>query len=65
MKLSKDEIKWRAEEDARTLSRYQEIMSDAKRKAAAGKALNSQIKKAEAGLSNLRKAGGKLNSRKK
>ena len=27
-KLSEDELRWRAEEDARTLERYQEIMND-------------------------------------
>ena len=27
-KMSEDELRWRAEEDARTLERYQEIMND-------------------------------------
>lgn len=30
-KLSEDELRWRAEEDARTLERYQEIMNDKER----------------------------------
>ena len=34
-KLSIDERRWQAEEDARTMARYQEIMSDSKRKSAA------------------------------
>lgn len=34
-KLSFDEKRWQAEEDARTMARYQEIMSDTKRKSAA------------------------------
>lgn len=34
-KLSEDELKWRAEEDARTLERYQEIMNDKPRLEAA------------------------------
>lgn len=34
-KISLDEKRWQAEEDARTMARYQEIMSDSKRKSAA------------------------------
>lgn len=34
-KISLDEKRWQAEEDARTMARYQEIMSDSKRKTAA------------------------------
>lgn len=55
-KLSAQEKQWRAEDDARTLSRYQQIMSDKSRMNAANKALNKQIKEAEASLKNLRKA---------
>lgn len=33
--------KWQAEEDARTLAKYQEIIGDPKRKSAAVKAANS------------------------
>lgn len=36
-KLSEDELRWRAEEDARTLERYQEIMNDKPRLEAAMK----------------------------
>jgi len=35
MKMNKEEKKWRAEDDARTLARAQEIASDAKRMRAA------------------------------
>ena len=34
-KISIDERRWQAEEDARTMARYQEIMSDNKRRNAA------------------------------
>ena len=34
-KLSADEKRWRAESDAETMARYQEILSDKNRKAAA------------------------------
>lgn len=39
-KLSEDELRWRTEEDARTLGRYQEIISDKDR-------LNRALKVAE------------------
>jgi hypothetical protein len=53
--------KWQAEEDARTLARYQEIMNDSKRKSAA----MSQAKKEAADLQRRADAmkyacGGKL-----
>lgn len=34
-RISADERRWQAEEDARTMARYQEIMSDSRRKTAA------------------------------
>lgn len=60
-KLTFDEAKWQAEDDARTMARYQEIMSDPKRRSAA-------IKQAKVEASNLQKradamklaSGGKL-----
>lgn len=60
-KLSIDERRWQAEEDARTMARYQEIMSDSKRKSAA-------VAQARLEASNLQKradamrlaSGGKL-----
>ena len=39
-KLSEDELRWQSEEDARTLGRYQEIISDKNR-------LNRALKVAE------------------
>ena len=45
-KLSEDELKWRAEEDARTLERYQEIMNDKPR-------LEAAMKQAEKTVDNL------------
>lgn len=60
-KLSIDEKRWQAEEDARTMARYQEIMSDSKRKSAA-------VAQAKLEAANLQKranamklaSGGKL-----
>jgi hypothetical protein len=60
-KLSINERRWQAEEDARTMARYQEIMSDSKRKSAA-------VAQARLEASNLQKradamklaSGGKL-----
>lgn len=34
-KMSQDEKRWQAEEDARTMARYEEIMADSSRKKAA------------------------------
>lgn len=39
--LSKDETQWRAEDDARTMAHYEEIMSDPTRKKAAVEAAKS------------------------
>lgn len=55
MKASKfDETRWRAEEDARTMARYEEIMSDSKRKAAA-------VKEAKRQADDLNKRAGIMN----
>lgn len=40
--ISADELRWRTEEDARTMARYEEIMSDSKRRAAAVKEAKRQ-----------------------
>lgn len=45
-KMSEDELRWRAEEDARTLERYQEIMNDKPR-------LEIAIKQAQKTIDNL------------
>ena len=39
--LSKDETQWRAEDDARTMAHYEEIMADSARKKAAVEAAKS------------------------
>lgn len=46
-KLSTDELRWRAEEDARTLERYQEIMNDKDR-------LKAALAQAEKQVDNLK-----------
>lgn len=60
-KMSLNEKKWQAEDDARTMARYQEIMNDSRRK-------NAAIKQAKLEATNLQKRadamrmayGGKL-----
>lgn len=55
------EAQWRREEDARTLARYQEIMGDSRRKAAAISEAKRQAAELEKRSSLMRKAsGGKL-----
>ena len=44
--MTEDELRWRAEEDARTLERYQEIMNDKPR-------LERAIKQAKKTIDNL------------
>lgn len=44
--MTEDELRWRAEEDARTLERYQEIMSDKPR-------LERALKQAQKTIDNL------------
>lgn len=44
--MTEDELKWRAEEDARTLERYQEIMNDKPR-------LERAMKQAQKTIDNL------------
>lgn len=46
-KMSADELRWRAEEDARTLERYQEIMNDKDR-------LKAALAQAEKQVDNLK-----------
>lgn len=42
MNIKEEERKWQIEEDARTLARYEEIMSDSRRKSAAVKEAKRQ-----------------------
>lgn len=60
-KIQNMEKQWQAEEDARALARYQEIMSNSKRKAAAMKQLKSQASELEKRANAMKMAyGGRL-----
>lgn len=52
-KLSGDELRWRAEEDARTLERYQEIINDKAR-------LDRAMKAAKETVDNLQERAAAL-----
>lgn len=52
-KLSEDELRWRAEEDARTLERYQEIINDRAR-------LDRAMKAAKETVDNLQERAAAL-----
>lgn len=55
------EAQWQREEDARTLARYQEIMSDSRRKSAAVNEAKKQAAELEKRSNLMKKAsGGKL-----
>lgn len=53
-KLSEDELRWRAEEDARTIERYNEIINDKAR-------LNMAMKVAAKTVDNLQERAKALN----
>lgn len=59
-KISSNELKWQAEEDARTLARYQEIMGDSGRKNRAIKEATRQANDLEKRLKTMRAAGSKI-----
>ena len=59
IKMSAQERKWQAEDDARTLARYQEIMNDSSRKSRAMKEATRQANDLEKRLKNMRAVGGK------
>ena len=59
-KISSNELKWQAEEDARTLARYQEIMGDSGRKNRAMKEATRQANDLEKRLKTMRAAGSKI-----
>lgn len=59
-KISSNELKWQAEEDARTLARYQEIMGDSGRKNRAIKEATRQANDLEKRLKTMRAAGNKI-----
>ena len=58
--MAAQERKWQAEEDARTLVRYQEIMGDSGRKGRAMKEATRQANDLEKRLKTMRAAGGKI-----
>lgn len=59
-RMSADEKRWRAESDAETMARYQEIMADASRRNAAIKAAKSKAADLTKRAQALYAAGGKL-----
>lgn len=54
MNIKSMDKQWQIEEDARTLARYQEIMSDSSRKAKAMKEANKQVIALEKKLKSLK-----------
>lgn len=60
-KISSMEKKWQAEDDARTMARYQEIMNDSKRRIAAMKQARTEAAALEKRAQAMKlAAGGKL-----
>ena len=55
----KSDAEWQADYDAETMARYQEIMSDSKRKSAAMKAAKAKAKDLQKSLNNMQKVTGK------
>ena len=70
-KMTKQDLQWQAESDASTMARYQEIMSDKARMNRAIREANKQAqdltKRASAmkSAANIKKAGGRIITRKK
>lgn len=66
-KMDAQEKRWRAENDAETMARYQEIMGDKSRRVAAQKVAKEKASNLEKSLSNMRKVAGgsSVKSRKK
>lgn len=57
--ISSDEQRWRAEEDARTLARYNEIVSDKKRLGSAVKVAKSQYEDLNKRATAMKKVANK------
>lgn len=53
------ELQWQAEEDARTLARYQEIMNDTKRRSAAIKQARIEATDLQKRAEMMKKAGSR------
>ena len=70
-KMSKQDLQWQAQNDAHTMARYQEIMSDKSRMNRAIKEANRQAndmtKRANAmkSAANIKSTGGRVTRRKK
>lgn len=70
-KMTKQDLQWQAENDASTMARYQEIISDKSRMNRAIKEANRQAsdlsKRASAmkSAANISKSGGKITRKKK
>ena len=58
-KVSSNELKWQAESDANTMMRYQEIMSDSKRKARAIKEAQRQAADMQKRVNAMKSVGKK------
>ena len=64
--MTTDEKKWQAESDAETLARYQEIISDKNRKAAAVKVAKTRAAELAKRVQAMQlAAGGKISGKKK
>jgi len=57
-KISKEELAWRAESDAETMARYEEIISDASRRKAAIAAAKEKAADLNKRADMLKKAAG-------
>lgn len=55
VKMNNDQLQWQSEEDARTMARYQEIMSDKAR-------MNRAVKEAKRQASDLSKRANAMKS---
>lgn len=53
-KLKNNDAAWQADYDAETMARYQEIISDSKRKAAAMRAAKSKVRDLEKSYNNMK-----------
>ncbi len=64
-KMNADQLRWRAEDDAETMARYEEIMADKNRKAAAIKAARTKASDLNKRASAMNKVAGAKPAKKK
>ncbi len=64
-KMTSEERKWRAEEDANTMARYEEIMSDSSRRNAAVKAARERAEDLNKRAATMSRVAGTRSTRKK